>query len=134
MKRVSDVLTQITLKVIDLLTFLGYRCPESYQIRARKERRSRWFTVRDFEIDIEKERYTCPAGRSLYVKNENFKKKGYKAIAFMAKKIECMVCKLRDRCLRNPEKTEVRQVHFFYGKDKDERLFSRIIFMEENYV
>jgi len=29
-------LTQITLKVIDLLTFLGYRCPESYQILIRR--------------------------------------------------------------------------------------------------
>ena len=36
MNRVSDVLTQITLKVIDLLTFLGYRCPESYQLTLKE--------------------------------------------------------------------------------------------------
>jgi len=43
---------------------------------------------------------------------------GYKAIAFMGKKSDCRKCGLKRRCLRNPEKTEARQVHIFYGKKK----------------
>ena len=30
--RVSDVLTQMSIKVSDVLTFLGQRCADSYQI------------------------------------------------------------------------------------------------------
>nr|WP_244155297.1 transposase [Dissulfuribacter thermophilus] len=60
----------------------------------------------------------CPAEKHLYVKNKNFvTRNGYKAIAFMGKKTECRVCKLRERCLRYPDRTEARQVHFFYGKE-----------------
>lgn len=32
MKRVIDVLTQMDIRVIDVLTILGYRCHESYQL------------------------------------------------------------------------------------------------------
>jgi len=91
-----------------------------YKEKAGKERRSRWFTPRDFKVDLEKEQCICPAGKSLYVKNRNFvTRKGYKAVAFMGKKTECRRCSLRARCLRNPEKTQARQVHIFYGKQKN---------------
>jgi antitoxin component of RelBE/YafQ-DinJ toxin-antitoxin module len=33
--RVSDVLTQMSIKVSDVLTFLGQRCADSYQIGIR---------------------------------------------------------------------------------------------------
>jgi len=92
---------------------------DRYKTRARKERKSRWFTPRDFEVDLEKETCICPAGKSLYVKNRNFvTSKGYKAVAFMAKKSDCKKCALKKRCLRNPDKTPARQVHIFYGKKK----------------
>ena len=92
---------------------------DRYKVRARKERRSRWFTPRDFIIDPDNETCICPAGKSLYVKNRNFvTQNGYRAIAFMGKKTECRVCKLRERCLRYPDRAEARQVHFFYGKKR----------------
>ena len=36
MNRVIDVLTQTTIKVIDVLTVLGYRCPETHQLVIKK--------------------------------------------------------------------------------------------------
>ncbi|OCC16389.1 Transposase IS4 family [Dissulfuribacter thermophilus] len=84
---------------------------------ARKERKSRWFTSRDFIFDMEQQICICPAWKHLYVKNKNFvTRNGYKAIAFMGKKTECRVCKLRERCLRYPDRTEIRQVHFFMAR------------------
>jgi len=56
------------------------------------------------------------AGKSLYVKNRNFiTPNGYKAIAYQAPKTACRDCRLRSRCLRNPD-TISRQVHIIYGK------------------
>jgi antitoxin component of RelBE/YafQ-DinJ toxin-antitoxin module len=34
--RVSDVLTQMSIKVSDVLTFLGQRCADSYQLFIKK--------------------------------------------------------------------------------------------------
>lgn len=58
----------------------------------------------------------CPAGHSLYIRNRNFETAdGHKAIAYQAPKTACRDCKLRSKCLRNPD-TVSRQVHVFYGK------------------
>jgi hypothetical protein len=37
--RVIDVLTEMTLKVIDVLTVSGHRCPDSYQLRNRHQKK-----------------------------------------------------------------------------------------------
>jgi len=58
----------------------------------------------------------CPGGYGLYVKNRNFvTSDGHKAIAYQAPKTACRDCRLRSKCLRNPD-TESRQVHVFYGE------------------
>ena len=41
---------------------------------------------------------------------------GYRAVKFCAPKGACRPCSLRARCLKHPERTEVRQVHFFQGE------------------
>ena len=85
----------------------------------RKERyksKKRWFSVEDFKLDDRTGKLICPAGHGLYVKNRNFiTADGHKAIAYQAPKTACRDCRLRSRCLRNPN-TVSRQVHVFYGK------------------
>lgn len=85
----------------------------------RKERyksKKRWFSAEDFNLDDRTGKLICPAGHGLYVKNRNFiTADGYKAIAYQAPKTACRDCRLRSKCLRNPE-TVSRQVHVFYGK------------------
>jgi len=82
----------------------------------RYKSKKRWFSVEDFKLDDRTGKLVCPAGKSLYVKNRNFiTPNGYKAIAYQAPKTACRDCRLRSRCLRNPN-TVSRQVHVFYGK------------------
>lgn len=85
----------------------------------RKDRyksKKRWFSVEDFKLDDRTGKLICPAGHGLYIRNRNFiTTEGYKAIAYQAPKTACRDCKLRSKCLRNPN-TVSRQVHVFYGK------------------
>ncbi len=82
----------------------------------RYKSKKRWFSVEDFKLDDVSGKLICPAGKALYVKNRNFiTSNGYKAIAYQAPKTACRDCRLRSRCLRNPN-TVSRQVHVFYGK------------------
>ena len=78
--------------------------------------KKRYFDVNDFKLDDRTGKLICPAGHGLYVKNRNFiTADGYKAIAYQAPKTACCDCKLRSKCLRNPN-TVSRQVHIFYGQ------------------
>jgi hypothetical protein len=82
----------------------------------RYKSNKRWFSVEDFKLDDRTGKLICPAGHGLYVRNRNFKTAdGYKAIAYQAPKTACRDCRLRSKCLRNPN-TVSRQVHVFYGK------------------
>jgi len=78
--------------------------------------KKRYFSVEDFKMDDRTGKLICPAGHGLYVKNRNFiTADGHKAIAYQAPKTACRDCRLRSKCLRNPN-TVSRQVHVFYGK------------------
>lgn len=40
----------------------------------------------------------------------------YRAIKFRGRKTDCRICEVREKCLRNPDTSEVRQVYFFQGR------------------
>lgn len=85
--------------------------------KQRYKSKKRWFSVEDFHFDDKTGKLICPAGKALYIRNRNFyTSDGYKAVAYQAPKTACRDCPLRSKCLRNPETTESRQVHIFYGK------------------
>ena len=82
----------------------------------RYKSKKRWFSVEDFKLDDRTGKLIYPAGHGLYVRNRNFETaEGHKAIAYQAPKTACRDCRLRSKCLRNPN-TVSRQVHVFYGK------------------
>ncbi len=81
--------------------------------KSLKNPSSKYFKVQDFKRDEEKGKLICPAGKELYIKNRNYSYKGSKAIAYSAKITDCRDCKLRSKCLRNPD-TKARQVHTFH--------------------
>ena len=82
----------------------------------RYKSKKRWFSVEDFKLDDRTGKLICPAGHGLYIRNRNFiTADGYKAIAYQAPKTACRDCRLRSKCLRNPD-TVSRQVYVFYGK------------------
>lgn len=97
---------------------------DKYKQRHRKERRKinnskMKFEVKDFKFD-EKLRYCiCPAGKRLYRNGGHKNLNGYRTAKFNGCLTDCRVCHLRAKCLRYPERSEYRQVHYFIGKNSE---------------
>jgi hypothetical protein len=72
------------------------------------------FTPQDFSYDPKSNTCTCPAGRSLYSNGSQCTTRGRTHHKFTGARRDCLPCELRDRCLRTPQKTPVRQVAFFH--------------------
>jgi transposase len=93
-----------------------------YKERFRKERKEFYGVAdlyrphRDFTMSEDQRYCLCPAGKRLYRNGGNVVVKGRRAIKFRGRKKDCRVCELRKKCLRNPERSEVRQVYFFQGR------------------
>ena len=78
--------------------------------------KKQYFDVHDFCMDEETCNLICPGGEELYFRNPKLNdSQGYKFFAYQALKTSCSGCKLRSKCLRNPN-TESRQVHILYEK------------------
>lgn len=73
------------------------------------------YQPQDFTYDPVARTCVCPAGKSLYRKGAQNVTRGYVAEHFRGTKRDCVPCGHRERCLRHPERTEVRQVAFFRG-------------------
>jgi Transposase DDE domain len=68
----------------------------------------------DSKVDAETNRCVCPAGKLMYSNGTNAKANGYRHYKFTWTKGSCVPCKLRDECMRDPQRTEVKQVAIFY--------------------
>lgn len=94
---------------------------DRYKERFRKEQRALtgfadlYRPNRDFTMSEDQRYCLCPAGKRLYRNGGNVIVKGQQAVKFRGRKTDCRVCELRKKCLRNPERSEVRQVYFFQG-------------------
>ena len=84
--------------------------------RQRRENRNRLFSTEDFTFDPELRFCLCPAGKRLYRSGSNVNVRGFLATKFKGPKSACISCELRSQCLRHPERTEIRQVAYFYGR------------------
>ena len=76
------------------------------------------FTPKDFQLDQEHRFCICPAGKRLYRNGANVRIRGNLGVKFRSAKCDCTCCPLRERCLRNPQKTQTRQVVFFLGREQ----------------
>lgn len=96
-----------------------FRDAQRHKQRAYKDRGSpRRFRPEDFLYDEQHRTCICPAGKRLYKNGANVTIRGFSGIKFTAPKSACGPCGLRDRCLRHPERTKVRQVVFFSGRTR----------------
>jgi len=91
------------------------------QERAKKEGRLNLFTIKDFTFAEDKSHCICPAGKRLYRNGANVLAGKYRAIKFRGPKTVCRACEVRAQCLRYPDRSEARQVHFFLGRTKEGR-------------
>jgi len=74
------------------------------------------FSVKDFHYDPATQTCICPAGEFLYRNGSNVCIDGHLGVKFTGAKRVCGPCSLRDACLRNADRSAVRQVTFFKGK------------------
>jgi transposase len=94
---------------------------ERYKERHRKERAKltgsgSLFSTADFVFPADLSYCLCPAGKRLYRSGGNVVVRGHMATKFKGPKSACVPCKLRSKCLRHPERTEIRQVAYFHGR------------------
>jgi len=72
------------------------------------------FRPDDFQFNERTNTCICPAGQRLYSNGTNCTANGRQHHKFTGAKQSCVPCALRKKCLRHPERTQVRQVAFFY--------------------
>jgi transposase len=88
--------------------------------RQHTVKKGKYFTTRDFHYDNKKQKMICPAGSEMVTHNSNFfTKQGLKGVTYAGKESDCMACKLRSKCLRNPDSTKARQTTVFSNKTAD---------------
>lgn len=91
---------------------------DRYKERFNKDRAAYYGTVTTFSVDqftlAEDETFCiCPAGKRLHRNGARVKVRGTTAVKFRSNKTDCIVCPLREKCLRYPDRSETRQVYFF---------------------
>jgi transposase len=93
---------------------------ERYKERTRKEK-ARYFGTssiyqpKDFTFSPNKDYCVCPAGKRLHRNGGNVLINGRRAIKFRGSKMYCVPCGQRAKCMRDPNRTETRQVAYFTG-------------------
>lgn len=95
---------------------------EKYKDEARKDwanGKPKLFRTEDFIFDQDMRHCICPAGKRLYRSGAN-----EKAHRFKGTQTTCVHCELRTKCIRNPEKTVIRQVAYFAGRTGDGPTFT----------
>lgn len=93
--------------------------------RKKTGRVPKHFQVSDFTYDATKRVLLCPAGKELRLRNrDSVEIKGYRGIAYIARKTDCQACALRAKCLRKSH-TPARQVVIFTGELKGEKSFTQ---------
>lgn len=84
----------------------------------RKKRKTTHYTSPDFHYDPSTHTCICPAGKKLYSNGRNLDLNGYEALRFRGAKRDCVPCDLRERCMKDPSKTQTRQATIFVGRSK----------------
>jgi transposase/23S rRNA maturation mini-RNase III len=86
------------------------------------------FKNSDFIFDKKKMSCICPAAKTLWLKNRKAGIGKAFFIVFQGYKSDCQNCEVKKACLRNPDKTEGRQVAFKIGnRNKDKTLTEKMI-------
>ena len=97
---------------------------ERYRARAKKDqeqyygKKPRHYTSPDFHYDETTHTCICPAGKKLYSNGRANNLGGYEALKFRGAKRDCLPCTHRDKCFKDPDKTQTRQVAIFIGRTK----------------
>ena len=98
---------------------------DKYKDRHRKEhcrhKKTTHFTSPDFHYNPKTHTCICPAGKKLYSNGRNLDLNGFVALRFKGAKRDCLPCHLREKCMRDPNKTQTRQATIFLHRIKTEQ-------------
>ena len=93
--------------------------PDALWDKSPGKKKTRLFGPKDFHHDEQDKVCICPAGEYLYQNGSRVVIQGREAVKCTGARRVCGPCPLRDQCLRYPERTAVRQVVFFTGKNQN---------------
>lgn len=90
--------------------------PDPLWDKTAHQEKAALFGPQDFTYDEQAKVCICPAGEFLYQNGSKVVIEGRQGVKFKGAKRVCGPCPLRAQCLRNPQRTAVRQVVFFTAK------------------
>lgn len=90
--------------------------PDALWDKGKGAQPAKLFQPKDFKVAADFSHCICPAGKRLYRNGRHHNLNGFEALKFTGAKRDCMRCPLRERCLRKPQSSAVRQVAIFLGK------------------
>ena len=79
------------------------------------------FDRNDFTLDQEKQTCVCPAGKALWLKNDNAIIGHHRFRQFQAYEKDCPDCPLKSKCLKNPNQKTPRQLNVLIGKTQEQK-------------
>ncbi len=88
-------------------------CPDPLANKAAPDKTTKLFDPKDFTHDKATNSCICPAGQKLYSNGSHCMTHGRESHKFTGTLGGCGPCPMRSQCLRNPDRTPVRQVSFF---------------------
>jgi len=90
--------------------------PDALWDKRKRPKPNALFRPEQFTVAEDFSHCICPAGKRLYRNGRHHNLRGFEALKFTSTKRDCTHCPLRNRCLRHPELTPVRQVAIFLRK------------------
>ncbi len=77
----------------------------------KKTKTTRVIPASEFNLDPKSKSCTCPAGESLWLKNEGIDKRGNYKLFFEGHLSKCRSCTLKKQCMTNPDSANTRKGH-----------------------
>ena len=97
--------------------FKDHKTPDERNKRQDKER----FARSEFTIDLKDETCRCPAGKAMWLKARRARIGHHLFMQFQGYENECGGCRLRKRCLRNPNQQTPRQINVALDITKEQK-------------
>ena len=77
----------------------------------KKSKTVRLIPASEFNLDPKNKHCTCPAGETMWLKNEGLDKRGNYKLFFEGRLSKCRHCILKNKCMNNPDSANTRKGH-----------------------
>jgi len=77
----------------------------------KKEKTKSVIPASEFSLDPKNKKCTCPAGETMWLKNEGLDKRNNYKLFFEGRLSKCRHCTLKNKCMSNPDSANTRKGH-----------------------